>query len=597
MGGRGTGKSTLLYFLKSSIFTNAEADRTINSIIQNNLGTGEVYLEIEGEDGIIYTITKTFNEAPQPYTGPNSEYVPIEKIFNEIECDFYQTGKIEEIGRSEKERLDLIDKKIKNEIKGFQSEIAQLQIELDANAQDISSFNQRLFQVDQLIAQYEGIEEDFEKHKNLQPVGLKEEEKTEFEQADLNEKIRKDEKRFFLKTIDLLNDFRSHLQHKQSEVKDSLARNLEGSAKFLNKVILDPAVGMTDESIKKISLLIEDALKILQNNIDGLSAEFTKLNSTHELQQADFIKLKQKFDINREYINTYHNLSKRLNDKQILSKDKEELYEKKNKLKASRELQVQKLNELKQSIFKIRLQTIKELNESFEGAIVINLTYAGITNEFEQLLRDGLKGSGMKYNELIPRIVENFSTDEFAKIIHGKNTEKLKTISGIDEGRSLALIDALYETQTIYDIEKMYCKDLPEFKLRIHEGGLIEENYRRTEELSMGQRCTTVLPIIFAVSKNPLIIDQPEDNLDNKFITDKIHEIIKKQKEDRQLILITHNPNIPVLSDSDQNVFLKYDRKSSIETDGNVNEVKGKIVELLEGGAGAFKKRMEIYGY
>jgi len=113
----------------------------------------------------------------------------------------------------------------------------------------------------------------------------------------------------------------------------------------------------------------------------------------------------------------------------------------------------------------------------------------------------------------------------------------------------------------------------------------------------MGQRCTTVLPIIFAVSVNPLIIDQPEDNLDNKYISGKIHEIIKKQKEERQLILITHNPNIPVLSESEHNVFLKFDRKASVDNVGSVDEVKNSIIELLEGGELAFKRRKDTYGY
>jgi ABC-type lipoprotein export system ATPase subunit len=163
--------------------------------------------------------------------------------------------------------------------------------------------------------------------------------------------------------------------------------------------------------------------------------------------------------------------------------------------------------------------------------------------------------------------------------------------------RSESLINSLYETEAIYEIERLYCDDLPEFKLRIHEGGVLEENYRKSDELSMGQRCTTVLPIIFAVSENPLIIDQPEDNLDNKYISGKIHDIIRSQKEQRQLILITHNPNIPVLSESENNIFLKYDRKSGIENTGRVDDVKDNIIELLEGGESAFKTRKLTYGY
>ncbi|MFB5652887.1 hypothetical protein ACE5IS_19800, partial [Leptospira wolffii] len=143
------------------------------------------------------------------------------------------------------------------------------------------------------------------------------------------------------------------------------------------------------------------------------------------------------------------------------------------------------------------------------------------------------------------------------------------------------------------------CKDLPEFKLRVSDdsAGLVE-SYKNSDELSMGQRCTTVLPIIFAVSNNPLIIDQPEDNLDNKYITQRIHQIVNDQKKKRQLIFITHNPNIPVLSDSNQNIFLAYEnRKADIDRTGSIFEVKEEIVGLLEGGEEAFKERIKIYGF
>jgi hypothetical protein len=95
-----------------------------------------------------------------------------------------------------------------------------------------------------------------------------------------------------------------------------------------------------------------------------------------------------------------------------------------------------------------------------------------------------------------------------------------------------------------------------------------------------------------------LIIDQPEDNLDNKYISNTIHEIIKEQKATRQLIFITHNANIPVLSDSEKNIFLKYvDKKSTTDSQGTVTEVKDSILSLLEGGKEAFEERKKLYGF
>ncbi len=597
MGGRGTGKSTLLYLIKSAIFQNAESDKNVYGILKSNLGTGEIILEVESEDGTMYRIHKTFNDEPQPYKSPSSEFISIDKIFNEIECDFYETGKIEEIGRSEFDRLLLLDKKIKPIISEFESEIKKIQIELDSNAQDIKAFNQRTLRIDDAFNQYNGVEAEFEEHKAKQPAGLKEEEKQEFEVADNKEKVRKNEKRFFNKTIELFNELKIEFDLKRNEIIDSFKTSVEDKASFINTEIMNPSIAETEVALNKINELINTINVLINAHEKFIGTQLNKLNDIHGVQQSEFVQLKQKFEVNRDYINKYHALSKKIGEKENIQKDRKELLSKRDKLKSQRVALISKLNELKQSIFNERLKSIKELNTDFDGAIVINLTFSGITFPFEEKLREALKGNNMRYNELIPKIVQNITCDQFATIIHNKDIDKLMSLTGLDKSRSENIINALYETEVIYEIERIYCDDLPEFKLRILEGGMDEENYRRTEELSMGQRCTTVLPIIFAVSKNPLIIDQPEDNLDNKYISDKIHEIIRKQKEERQLIFITHNPNIPVLSDSENNIFLKFDRKSMLEASGDVNAVKANIIELLEGGEAAFKKRQSTYGY
>lgn len=597
MGGRGTGKSTLLSLIKSAIFKNAEDEKNLYNILKSNLGTGEIALEIESIDGSFYRIIKSFGDEPQPYKHPNSVYNSIDKIFNEIECDFYETGKIEEIGRSEKDRLQLIDKKVNSEIIEHQSEIKQLQIDLDANAQDIKTFNQRLQRIDDSLEQYNGVEDEFEAQKKQQPDGLKDEEKKEFEEADVKEKTRKSEKRIVNGLIDVFSELRFDFENKQNELQEILSKTLAEKDSLFNKEIISTILVETESTINSIKSNIDNILGSINKELLFLDSSSMKLSEVHDIQQAEFIKIKQKFDSNREYINKYHLLSKRLNEKENLIKDKEELKEKRDKLKGQRKALIKKFNDKKQLIFKIRLQAITDLNKNFDGAIVINLTFSGISTPFEDKLRESLKGSGLRYNELIPKIANTFYTDKFAEVIHNRDIDKLKSISGIDEIRAQNLIDALFETEAIYDIEKLYCDDLPEFKLRIHEGGMLEENYRKSDELSMGQRCTTVLPIIFAVSENPLIIDQPEDNLDNLYISSKIHEIIRKQKEERQLILITHNPNIPVLSDSEHNIFLKFDRKSGIDKTGSVDDVKDNIIELLEGGERAFKLRGDKYGY
>lgn len=597
MGGRGTGKTTILYFLKSCLNERAEDDDRIKSILRTNLGNGEINVLVEGENGKDYQITKTYNDLPQPHELPNSEFIDASLISDLVECDFYEAGNIEMIGRSRFDRLLLLDKRIKPQIKPLKNEVDEIQIDLKNNAQDIRSFDQRIYKLKNTLSQYEGIDEEFENHKLEQPKGINESEKEEFEIADVKEKKRENEKRFFSKLLGFYNDMEVDINYKINELDDRVRSIKQGEKAYVNGKEMSLAENRFQENIDAFKVNFDKLLERIKSSTAEAKSQYDQLMISHTSQQAAFVKLKQKFQINREYINRYNRLSKQQNDRNNLLKDLEELENKKVKFTEIRKSLIEKLNSIKQDIFEKRLMNVNELNEQFEGDIVINLFFGGITDEYEEKLRNVLRGSGMRYNELIPRIVSNFTPDEFAEVIQNEKLSELSTVSGIDEVRSNSLINALKNTDAIFEIEALYCDDLPEFKLRVHGNTGVEENYRKSDELSMGQRCTTVLPIIFAVSENPLIIDQPEDNLDNKYIAGNIHKIIKKQKATRQLIFITHNPNIPVLSDSENNIFLTYDKKSNIDSTGTVEEVREDIVNLLEGGREAFDFRRVKYGY
>ena len=97
-------------------------------------------------------------------------------------------------------------------------------------------------------------------------------------------------------------------------------------------------------------------------------------------------------------------------------------------------------------------------------------------------------------------------------------------------------------------------------------------------------------------SENPLLVDQPEDNLDNGFIYGTIVDSIRKIKSRRQLVFVTHNPNVPVLGDADGVFVLSSDGASArLVGAGSVDDCKSHIVTLLEGGEDAFRMRGERY--
>src|SRR5690606_1612731 len=105
---------------------------------------------------------------PQPHQLPNLNFIDISQIFDEIECDFYEAGDIEMIGRSKLDRLNLLDKRVKSDIIPLLNTIDEIQIDLSNNAQDIKSFDQRILKLTNALSQYEDIDKEFIGHKAQQ---------------------------------------------------------------------------------------------------------------------------------------------------------------------------------------------------------------------------------------------------------------------------------------------------------------------------------------------------------------------------------------------------------------------------------------------
>ena len=131
---------------------------------------------------------------------------------------------------------------------------------------------------------------------------------------------------------------------------------------------------------------------------------------------------------------------------------------------------------------------------------------------------------------------------------------------------------------------------------------LIRLNGRPIDQVSPGQRSSAMLPLIALVETTPLVIDQPEDNLDKRLIGQALANVLAELKEKRQIIVCTHDPNIVVGGDAEQVIVLEAesDRKGKVAKDGHGSvdtpEIVKTVVDLLEGGAQAFEIREKRYG-
>ena len=114
----------------------------------------------------------------------------------------------------------------------------------------------------------------------------------------------------------------------------------------------------------------------------------------------------------------------------------------------------------------------------------------------------------------------------------------------------------------------------------------------------MGQRASAlILFLLTQKGNNILIIDQPEDDLDNQTIYNEIIKILVSLKGEMQFIFATHNANIPVLGDSEQVLDCSFESTKITVNAGTIDtpESQKAIVDIMEGGREAFKLRKDIY--
>jgi ABC-type Mn2+/Zn2+ transport system ATPase subunit len=123
---------------------------------------------------------------------------------------------------------------------------------------------------------------------------------------------------------------------------------------------------------------------------------------------------------------------------------------------------------------------------------------------------------------------------------------------------------------------------------------------REFSKLSLGQQQSILLTLLLSSDgSDPLIIDQPEDNFDGEFIYSSFVPVLRRAKERRQIVIVTHNANIAVLGDAEQIVVLKAQGDAGIITArGSIDDAntRKEACNILEGARIAFLRRAKTYG-
>lgn len=145
------------------------------------------------------------------------------------------------------------------------------------------------------------------------------------------------------------------------------------------------------------------------------------------------------------------------------------------------------------------------------------------------------------------------------------------------------------------EMERFFPEDLVVARVRAADG-----SFKTIETGSVGEKSTAILSLLLSAGDQPIIIDQPEDDLDNQYVYNVVVGLLRRRKFSRQVIIATHNANIPVNGDAELIVALGVkDQLGVVLGAGSIDRprVKDLVSVIMEGSPEAFRLRRERYGY
>jgi predicted ATPase len=384
------------------------------------------------------------------------------------------------------------------------------------------------------------------------------------------------------KGVNLIEDFLLGLKELFAQHEDDI-RNFTGYLSKHNAVIFSRFYSVYSRSIQSLDIIKAELLKtettttelsatyselvtIRQGLVDEFAeverrlAEELKTTASQNISSDEFLKLKQKLAQTSQLLTTF--------SKQ--GKQKDIVY-------SALTQELQQLNELWHEEFRIIKMELDKVGGA-NSSLAITSGYKEDKGALLDFMKNVFKGSGIReatFQGIIDKYQDFISiyTDfDNAKRSFGSNpqiladlfTKNLKTL-------------LTYQTPNKFTIT--------------YRGKELQHH-------SLGQRASALILFVLSQRENDvIIIDQPEDDLDNQTIYEDVIKLVCEMKAKVQFILATHNPNIPVLGDADQIHACSFmDEAISVQSGGIDDPVQQKtIVEIMEGGREAFNRRKEIY--
>lgn len=595
VGGRGTGKSTLIEAIRYALQlppSGADAQRAHKGIIDANFAKEKASIELSvtsfSQNSETYTITRQHGE-PARVLDANGTVLKLTPLDILPRAEVYGQNELLAIVQDDQAKAELLARFLPDDA-AAQSALARIKSDLRRNCVEIDALEAQIADIALKLEQLPAL---IDKEKSFQKLGL------EKELAQVH--TRENERASVESAAESISLVEDAIDQFETSIED-----------IELPVILVDADAPHAALLKAMAKAVDDARKAAQ------AAAKTAASATSKTK-ADFIASKEKLDamlVNEEQAfhkaldglptmkgkttaqlaADYKKVSADIAKLKPLASQKAGHEAKLIALTGARATLLDQLSTTRSQRWSALGKAVKELNKRLEGLLRVEFQPARIRAPLATFFVDcHMDGIGDKRLAWIDAAEDTSISDLVMTIRQG--SEALQAhykAAGIGKQAADAIV-ALSKSK-IRELEELELPERLELLLNVTRNG---ENYREVGRLSTGQQCTAVLHLLLLDNPDPLIIDQPEDNLDNAFIADHIVGELRSSKTNRQFLFATHNANIPVFGDAEWiGVLHEDDGHCKMQASGSIDApaVKELAANILEGGKEAFTRRREKYG-
>ena len=378
--------------------------------------------------------------------------------------------------------------------------------------------------------------------------------------------------------------------------KTSASRSFPG-AKLL-KELREPLESLR-ESLAAYTRAIADSLVSFEQ--ERLSVQERWAQEREGPVNEEFEEILREIQEDHVDVEAYIELRNEVEKLRPVEKTLETLETERSHLFASRQELAKQWSELLAARFRALEKAAKQVNKKLKLSVRVTVTHSGDKRPLFDILRETVSGRLKEAEDNLEAYVD-FSLEEFGADCR-TGADALVTRYGLTSHQATQIVEQ--GEDLFMRIEEIELPDVTDVALNVSSDRRRAE-WRSMERLSSGQKATAALLLLFLEADAPLLVDQPEDDLDNSFIADGIVPKLRAEKRRRQFLVSSHNANLPVLGDAELIIGMTAEGEAeggsaeipehwlgSIDCPG----IQTLVETVLEGGKRAFETRRRKYGF